>query len=135
MEIPCQYIFKGDVHKVKKSISVNEKAVKSTKEATSNGRIKDVKVEKEQDVKVKKEQDVKVEKEQDVKRIRLDTEGEEASSETNMEWVRIFNIVLKILDRDMLLTGQELNKIVYIFIYKNVLKKSVSIPFFPYDCK
>ena len=99
MEIPCQYIFKGDVHKVKKSISVNEKAVKSTKEATSNGRIKDVKVEKEQDVKVKKEQDVKVEKEQDVKRIRLDTEGEEASSETNTEWVRIFNIVLKILDR------------------------------------
>ena len=42
LEIPCQYIFEGDVHKVKKSIIVNEKAVKSTKEATSNGRIKDV---------------------------------------------------------------------------------------------
>ena len=38
LEIPCQYIFEGDVHKVKKSISVNEKA-ESTKEATSNGRI------------------------------------------------------------------------------------------------
>ena len=65
LEIPCRYIF--------------EKAVKSAKEATSNG--KDVKeqvthIKKEQDGEdekqnakpnVKKEQDVTIEKEQDVK--------------------------------------------------------------------
>ena len=97
---------------------MNEKAVKSAKEATSNG--KDVKeqvtnIKKEQDREdekqnakpnVKKEQDVTIEKEQDVKRIRLDGKGEEASSEANTEWVR-FNIVLKYSDRDMISTGQE----------------------------
>ena len=119
LEIPCRYIFEGDIQKVKRSISVNEKAVKSAKEATSNG--KDVKeqvthIKKEQDGEdekpnVKKEQDVTIEKEQDVKRIRLDGKGEEASSEANTEWVRIFNIVLKFSDRDTISTGQELTDV------------------------
>ena len=53
LEIPCQYIFEGDMQKVKKSISVNEKAVKAVKEVTSIR--KDV---KEQVAKIKKEQDL-----------------------------------------------------------------------------
>ena len=80
LEIPCWYIFEGDIQKVKKSINVNEKAVKAVKEATSNG--KDVKeqvakIKKEQDVEdendqnakpnVKEKQDAQIEKEQDVK--------------------------------------------------------------------
>ena len=75
--------FVGDIQKVKQSISMNDKAVKSAKEATSNG--KDVEetsckdYSKGQDVEdgnelnakpnIKKEQDVKIKKEQDVKEL------------------------------------------------------------------
>ena len=103
----------SNIQKVKKSISMNDKAVKTAKEAISNGKDvegtscevyskkeQNVKDENEQNPKpnVKKEQDVKIKKEQDVKRIRLNGKGEEASSETNTEWVRTFNIVLKFSD-------------------------------------
>ena len=104
LEIPCQLI-EGDskyVHKVEKSINMNEKAKIPVKSTNTSSSAKDVKVEKEQDV-------PKVEKEQGVKKIRLDdTEGEEADTETNREWVHIFNITLKFSDRDLLSTGQEL---------------------------
>ena len=54
LEIPCQLIFEGDskyIHKVEKSMSMNEKAKIQVKAIKASSYAKDAKVEKEQDMK------------------------------------------------------------------------------------
>ena len=136
MEIPCQLVFEGDkksVGKVETFMSSNNKAAKvlgSTK--ATNDDVKDVTT--GEVVKSAKRIDLSkgrnevttaevlecaeaacsdLENAQDKKRIKIATHVKEVALEANAdtEWVRIFNMTLKVSDRDQLLMGEELTDI------------------------
>ena len=133
MKIPCQLISEGDkksVGKVETFMSSNNKAAKvlgSTK--ATNDDVKDVTT--GEVVKSAKRIDLSkgrnevttaevlecaeaacsdLENAQDKKRIKIATHVKEVALEANAdtEWVRIFNMTLKVSDRDQLLMGEEL---------------------------
>ena len=102
LEIPCQFIFEGDIKYVRKV----ERLISSKEKITA---VEDLKLAK---TKVKTiSDDIKVvDITQDSKRPKLAVQAEEAGLEVNVdtEWVHIFNITLKMSDRALLLMGKEL---------------------------
>ena len=140
LEIPCQLIFEGDkksVGKVETFMSSSNKAAKLLGSTQStNDAIKDVTTEEV----VKSAKRIskgittveviecaeaacseleEAENPQDKKRIKIASEIiMEADADT--EWVRIFNMTLKVSDRDQLLMGEELTD-----IHVNVAQKLI----------
>ena len=113
LEIPCLQIFTGDpkyIQKVKKAISSASTAAKSKVAISKSTKEVGGKDEVKNEV---KNEDVIVEK-KPAKRAKLNSTDskeqtdEEVDQNANMEWVRIFNIVLNISDIEILSVEQEL---------------------------